>query len=495
MSEAFIQHLPALTVAVLIFAAPVAFLANARGARVVSLVAAVMEIACAAGLAFTVSAEGAIRYRIGGWGAPLGIDFLVDGLSATMIALAAVVGLAITIYAAAYFGPDEKYRHYWPLWLFLWGSLVALFSTNDAFNLYVCLELVSVSAVALVAVAGTRDSLVAAMRYMLAAVAGSLFYLLGVAMIYGALGALDLTVLSGGAKGGAALQVGLSLAMVGLIIKTALVPMHFWLPPAHSNAVAPVSAALSALVVKGSFFIALRLMGALSGGDLVPGLPLLLGILGSAAILWGSVQAFSQVRLKMLVAYSTVAQIGYLFVLFPLVDAASGPSQAATVISAGVLHAVSHALAKGAMFLVAGALLVRLGHDRIADLAGLARRSPAQAFAFSIAGVSMLGLPPSGGFLSKWLYVTAALQSEAWWWSLPVLAGGLLAAMYVFRVIGVFMRAPEPDADVDPDEVGPAMSWAPLALAVASLLVGVFGQPVIDLIAPAAAAMATGVTG
>lgn len=495
MSEALILQLPALTLAVLILAAPVAFLANARGARIVSLFAAVIEAVFATGLALTIAAEGAIRYRIGGWGAPLGIDFFVDGLSATMIALTAAVGLAITVYAAAYFGPDEKYRHYWPLWLFLWGSLVALFSTNDAFNLYVCLELVSVSAVALVAVAGTRDSLVAAMRYMFAAVAGSLFYLLGVAMIYGARGALDLTVLAGGVEGGAALQVGLALAVVGLVIKTALVPMHFWLPPAHSNAVAPVSAALSALVVKGSFFIALRLMGALSGGDLVPGLPILLGVLGSAAILWGSVQAFSQVRLKMLVAYSTVAQIGYLFILFPLVDAASEPSQAATAISAGVLHAVSHALAKGAMFLIAGAVLSRFGHDRIADLAGLARRSPAQAFAFSVAGVSMLGLPPSGGFLSKWLYVTAALQSGAWWWSIPVLAGGLLAAMYVFRVVGVFMRAPAPDAERDPGDVDAALSWAPLALAVASLVVGVFGQPIVDLIAPAAAAMAAGVTG
>lgn len=493
MSESVILHLPVLTLAVLIFAAPVAFLANARGARIVSLVAAVIEVALAVSLAYAVFSQGAMRYRIGGWGAPLGIDFSIDGLSATMIALTSIVGLAITVYAAAYFGPDEKYRHYWPLWLFLWGSLVALFSTNDVFNLYVCLELVSVSAVALVAVAGTRDSLVAAMRYMLAAVAGSLFYLLGVAMIYGARGVLDLDALATVSNGGAALQVGLALAVMGLIIKTALAPMHFWLPPAHSNAVSPVSAALSALVVKGSFFIALRLMGALSGGDLVPGLPLLLGILGSAAIVWGSVQAFSQVRLKMLVAYSTVAQIGYLFILFPLVDAASEPAQAATAISAGVFHAVSHALAKGAMFLVAGAVLARFGHDRITDLAGLARRAPAQAFAFSIAGVSMLGLPPSGGFLSKWLYVTAALQSGAWWWAIPVLLGGLLAAAYVFRVVAVFMGAPTVDADRDPEGIDPALSWAPFALAVASLLVGVFGQPVLDLIAPAAAAMATGV--
>jgi formate hydrogenlyase subunit 3/multisubunit Na+/H+ antiporter MnhD subunit len=237
----------------------------------------------------------------------------------------------------------------------------------------------------------------------------------------------------------------------------------------------------------------LKLMVALSGGELAPGLPLLLGSLGTAAILWGSIQAFAQVRLKMLVAYSTVAQIGYLFILFPLLDAASGPGQASAAISAGVFHAVSHALAKGAMFLVAGAVLARFGHDRIADLAGLARRSPAQAFTFAIAGVSMLGLPPSGGFVSKWLYVTVAFRSGAWWWSVPVLLGGLLAAVYVFRVVGVFMRAPVDDGGPAPVDIHPALSWAPLALAVASLLVGVLGQPILDLVGPAAEVMATGV--
>jgi formate hydrogenlyase subunit 3/multisubunit Na+/H+ antiporter MnhD subunit len=415
-----------------------------------------------------------------------------------MIVLASVVGLVVTVYAAGYFGPDERYRHYWPLWLFLWGSLVALFSTNDAFNLYVCLELVSVSAVALVAIAGTKTALVAAMRYMLAAITGSLFYLFGVAMIYGAYGVLDIGLLAEKTTSAPAAQVGLGLAIVGLVIKTALMPMHFWLPPAHANAASPVSAVLSALVVKGSFYIALRLMMALTGGALVPGLGLLLGLMGSAAIVWGSVQAFVQVRLKMLIAYSTVAQIGYLFVLFPLVDASKNTEQAATAISAGVFHALSHGLAKGSMFLAAGAVLAMLGHDRISDLGGLARRAPAQALAFALAGVAMVGLPPSGGFVSKWLWVSAALQTGAWWWAVPVLVGGLLAAAYIFKVVAIFMRT---DAAVSDGDLGEsdierptaALSWAPLVLAIASLLLGVFGQPVLDLIQPAATALAAGV--
>lgn len=493
------DQLPALTLGVLLLAAPLAFLANARGARVVSVCAAVAEVLLAAVLAFQVRSAGVLEYRVGGWGAPLGIDFRIDGISAVLIALAAVVGLAVTVYAAAYFGPDEKYRHYWPLWLFLWGSLVALFSTNDAFNLYVCLELVSISAVSLVSVGGSKTALVAAMRYMLAAVTGSLFYLFGVAMIYGAAGTLDIGMLARTSASSPAAQVGLALVVSGLVVKTALVPMHFWLPPAHANAPSPVSAVLSALVVKGSFYIIMRLMIAMDGGELLPGLPFVLGVMGATAIVWGSVQAFVQVRLKMLVAYSTVAQIGYLFILFPLVWSSTTAEQAGMAVSAGVFHAVSHALAKGAMFLVAGAVLHEMGHDRLADLGGYARTAPLQVLAFGLAGVSMLGLPPSGGFVSKWLYVSTALDTGAWYWAIPVLGGGILAAVYIFKVIAVFLGAPASGGGADASDeravTSAWLSWSPMALAIASFLVGIAGQPILNLVTPAAEAMVRGVVG
>jgi formate hydrogenlyase subunit 3/multisubunit Na+/H+ antiporter MnhD subunit len=488
MSLSLVTQMPVLTFAVLVLAAPVAFVANARGARVISVVAAVVELVLASVLAVTIARVGELRYEIGGWGAPLGIDLAVDGISATLILLTAVVGLGVTVYAAAYFGADEKYRHYWPLWLFMWGSLVALFSTNDIFNLYVCLELVGVSAVALVSVSGLRDALVAAMRYLLVAVAGSLFYLLGVAMLYGAYGTLDMDALATVVHTSAAGNVGVALVVVGLMAKSALVPMHFWLPYAHANAPAPVSAVLSALVVKAAFYIILRIIGVFTAAGMAAGLSIALGVLGAFAIVWGSVQALMQSRLKMLVAYSTVAQIGYLFILFGLVGTGIG-DMTATAVSAGVFHAVGHALAKSAMFLMAGAVLVRAGHDRIEDLAGLARRAPVLTFSFALAGVSMLGLPPSGGFVSKWLYVSAALGSGAWWWAVPVLLGGLLAALYVFRVVSILMRAPDEDAE-ELAHAPAALSWVPLALAVASLLVGAFGQPLLDLIAPAAALFA-----
>lgn len=488
MPDALAAQAPALAIATLMFAAAVAFVVDAREARIVTLVAAGVEALIVVVLTSSVAGSGELRYAVGGWRAPLGIDLAVDGISATFILLTTVVATGVTVYAASYFGADERYRHFWPLWLFLWGSLVALFASNDVFNLYVCLELVSVSAVALVSVAGSRAALVAAMRYMFAAIGGSLFYLLGVAMLYGAFGVLDLDALAHVVGRSTAGQTGLALIVTGLAMKTALVPLHFWLPPAHANAAAPVSAVLSALVVKASFAIVLSIAGIFTAAGILTALWTALGVLGAIAIVWGSLQAMIQPRLKMLVAYSTVAQIGYLFVLFGLMGSSGRTAAAAGAVTAGVIHALSHGLAKGAMFLVAGTVLVRAGHDRIADLAGLGRSAPALALAFGVAGVSMIGLPPSGGFVSKWLYVSVALSAGAWWWAVPVLVGGVLAGAYVFRVVQAMLCAPVTEAASLEPAPG-AATWVPLALALASLVLGVVGQPVIDLIAPAAAAL------
>ncbi len=483
MTDALLVHMPALAVVVPLVAAPIAFLAGARWGRPVALFATALSIPVAFVIAWMASTAGEkLRYQIGGWDAPLGIGLVVDGLSATMLLVTAVVGFAITVYSLGYFAEQEKYRFFWALWLFLLASLAALFLSADVFNLYVGLELVSVAAVALVGLSGKRDALIAAMRYMLAAILGSIFYLFGVALLYGAFGVLDLAYLAAVLGPDVTGQAAFALITIGLVLKTALFPAHFWLPPAHSNAPSPVSAVLSALVVKGSFYILLRLWTDVGDPSYVPGMGTLLGVLGATAIVWGSIQALRQERLKMLVAYSTVAQIGYLFLLFPLVEIAG--RHVADAWSAGVFHAVSHALAKSAMFLAAGAVLSRFGHDRIEGLGGLSRRAPVTMMAFGLSGITMMGLPPSGGFVAKWLYITASIESGAWWWAVVVLAGGLLAAGYVARVVVpgfAKASADASDADVDAGRLPKHMELAALSLALAALVLGVLGQPVLDL--------------
>ena len=186
----------------------------------------------------------------------------------------------------------------------------------------------------------------------------------------------------------------------GLLAKTALFPLHLWLPPAHAGAPAPASAVLSALVVKGSFFLIVRLWFDVMPGLLSHAAAQVLAALGAAAIVFGSVLALRQARLKMLIAYSTVAQLGYLFLMFPL----AGPGAARlSAWTGGLLQAISHACAKAAMFMAAGLIAQALGHDRIAGLGGIGRALPMTIFAFALAGLSLMGLPPSGGFMAKWL--------------------------------------------------------------------------------------------
>ncbi|MBS3805852.1 MAG: NADH-ubiquinone oxidoreductase, partial [Oleiphilaceae bacterium] len=205
------------------------------------------------------------------------------------------------------------------------------------------------------------------------------------------------------------------------------------LPPAHGNAQSPVSALLSALVVKASFYMAARLWLAFSDqlGSLT--MAQFLGVLGGAAVIWGSWLACVQQRLKQVVAYSSVAQIGYLFLLFPLTF---GVSEAVSLQAQQgiILQVISHALAKAAMFLAAGNLILAIRSPRVDALAGVSHFLPFSLFSFGLAGVSLMGLPPTGGFAAKWMLLQASLNSGQWWWVLVLLAGGLLAAIYVFRI-------------------------------------------------------------
>jgi len=415
--------------------------------------------------------QGVLRYEVGGWGAPLGIDLYVDGLSLLMLFLTALVGLAISIYSSGYFShasfKQDVIQHFWPLWMLLWAALNALFLSADIFNLYVTLELMGLAAVALVALAGSADALAGAMRYLLVSLLGSLCYLLGVALLYHNFGSVDIVILGQRMEPSPVVWAAIGLMTAGLLIKTALFPLHFWLPPAHASAPAPVSALLSALVVKASFYILFRLwleVFPVTAASMDQSLGQLLGLLGVAAVLWGGVQALRQTRLKLLVAYSTVAQIGYLFLAFPL----------SSIIGwkAAFYMLLSHAVAKTAMFLAAGNIMFYGGHDRIVDLDQVAHRLPLTLSAFGIAGISLMGLPPSGGFIAKWLLLEAAIRSGQWWWGIILIVGGLLTGAYVFKVIGyAFIQS---DLHHEPGAVPKRMEWIALIMALLAIALGMF---------------------
>lgn len=467
-----------LAIAIPLLGALVAFV-QPRRAQVVGLSFAVLTAGAALCVVLDFIAWGPQHHATGGWGAPLGIDLVADGLSILMLGMSAIVGTAVSVYARVYFAPHpDKAARFWPLWLFLWAALNALFQSADVFNLYVTLELLGLSAVALVALTGSGPALWGAMRYLLVSLLGSLAYLVGVALLYHAYGTVDLALLAERAEGGLQLAVPLGAMIAGLLLKTGLFPFHVWLPPAHGSARAPVSALLSGLVVKASFYLVLRLWF-----TFVPegeGLPLLLGCLGAAAIFWGSIQALRQRRLKLLVAYSTVAQLGYLFIAFPL--AGLEPQMAW---SGSIYLALSHAFAKGAMFLAAGAIMTQSGHDEIDELDLVVDRMPLTLAAFALAGISLAGLPPSGGFVGKWLLLESAMAQGKGWWAAIIIVGGLLTATYVFRVLGfAFTRS---EHHHERHDVPAAMEWTALLLALGAVLLGFvapWALPLLDGVLP-----------
>src|SRR5215472_17273533 len=422
-----------------------ALLSLALGGRCAERIAfIVMPAGLAVAIAILVSAwrtHNALQYFVGNWYPPLGVAFRADGLSAAMMVTAALLIGGIGLFAREQFASAQEAEIraplvFWTLLLAVWGALNAVFIGGDLFNLYVALELLTFAAVPLVSLDGSAETLTAAFRYLLFALFGSILYLLGAVVLYGAYSTLDIVLLSGRIHAEPAAWAAISLMTSGLLAKAALYPFHLWLPPAHAGAPAPASAVLSGLVVKAPFFLVVRLWF-----DVMPRMPerggaQILAVLGAAAILFGSVVALRQARLKLLIAYSTVAQIGYLFLMFPLaVEPETGHPWSTAAWTGGILQAISHALAKAAMFMAAGLIAEALGHDRIAGLAGVGRILPLTVFAFALGGLSLMGLPPSGGFVAKAMLLTAAVAAGQWWWAVVVLTGGLLAGGYVFLVL------------------------------------------------------------
>jgi multicomponent Na+:H+ antiporter subunit D len=476
-----------------------AFLLRGRGGALLGMTASALTAVVALLIAAEVFEAGPRHHPLGGWAAPLGIGLRADGLSALLLLTVAIVGVAISIHALAWWAPstagggasDERWpprQAFWCLWPLCLSGLAALFLSADVFNVYVGLEVVTLAAVALVVLSRGPGAIAAAMRYLLAAFLGSLLYLAGVALLYAAHDALDMALLAERIAPGSLTGIAMALMVGGLLVKTALFPAHFWLPRAHAEAPAPVSAILSALVVKASFYLVVRLWFDVFPAASTEALAQVVGILGAVAVIWGALLAIRQRRLKLLVAYSTVSQLGYLFLLFPLAAEPAGGAGSASAreaaLQGGVYHGVSHAFAKAALFLSAGTVMQVMGSDRIGALRGLSSRLPLTMFVFAIAGLSLVGLPPTGGFVGKWLLLGAALEDGRWPWALVILVGGLLTAGYVFMVLSRSLAPCRP-----PPQTWPGgrrvriQELAALTLALVALGLGLRAVEPLDLLA------------
>ncbi len=442
-----------------------------RTTPAVAVAAGVVVLSAVAALASVIAHHGPVHVGLGGHAPPLGIAIAADGMTLAMLVLTAAVMAAVGSYTRAWLRDERGVpgANLAVVVLLLWAALDALFLAADLFNLYVALEITTLSALLLVVLTPGAAAAAAAMRYLLFALAGSGLYLLAVAVIYADAGLLAFAPLAPVAGG--MTMPALALATAGLAIKGAVFPVHAWLPAAHSVAPSPASALLSGLVATGAVYAIVRLwLGPFAGigsGGAATGV----AVVGVAGMVYASLQALRQPRLKLVIAYSTVAQLAHFLLALPL---------ASLLAWKGVIYlGVAHGLAKAALFLAAGNLIRASGHDRLGDLVGADRCLKVTLVAIVLAGVSLAGLPPSGGFIGKWWLIRAALASGQWWWAIAVAAGGLLTAAYVFRIVRHGLARPNAEATRESaphaPPVTPAMTWAPLALAGAAIALGFTG--------------------
>ncbi|MHA6623124.1 monovalent cation/H+ antiporter subunit D family protein [Pseudonocardia sp. DLS-67] len=457
------SQLPILQVLVPLLCAPLcALLRQRRVAWLLFLAAAAAAFSCAVLLTWRVSRGEVPRYALGGWPAPAGIEYVIDPVNAPVLVLVSAVALIVAIYARASVEREiESGRiplFYACMCLCLAGML-GVTATGDAFNAFVFLEITSLSSYALIAMGKRRRALLAAFRYLIIGTIGATFLLIGIGLAYAVTGTLNMADLAQrlpDAYGNRALTAAVAFVVVGLAVKMAVFPLHSWLPGAYGEAPSVVSTLLAGVSTKVAMYAFLRFTFTVFGGALVFGM-LPVGVIGlvvaCAAMLVASAVACFQRDLKYLLGWSSVAQVGYIVAGFSLATSDG--------VSAGYLHMINHGVTKAALFAAAGVVLMRRGSVDLDALAGLGRRMPWTFTAIVLAGLGLVGLPPTAGFASKWVLVQALVEQGQWFVLAAVLVSSLLAVVYVGRIVEIaWFREPVEAPQLDraaPSMI--AMTW------------------------------------
>lgn len=476
------DHLPVLIVIVPLLAAlamPLVARLSRRAARGLAILAPAAATLCALGALARARAIGPWHYHLGGWAPPWGIEYVIDALSGSIAVLVGAIACAAAVYA----GPQasrlagSRAALFDSMALLLTAGLLGIVVTGDLFNLYVFLEISSLSAYALLSAGGSR-AVVATFRYLLLGTIAATFYLLGVGYLYALTGTLnmaDLTARLPAIAGTATFGVAVTMIVLGLATKMAVFPLHGWQPDAYTYAPAAAAGFIAAVMSKVSAYALFRILYfVLQSAGAAGQAGRLLGWAGALAMIAGSVMALAQNDVRRMLAYSSVAQIGYILVGFSLPNA--------TAMTGALLHLIGHAVTKGCLFLAVGGVLWQARSATVGALAGRSRRMPWTMAAFTVAALSMVGVPPTVGFFSKWYLLLGAVEERAWVFAAALVVSTLLGAVYFFRLIErAYFHEPPPEGGEPPGDAElPASMLAPiLALGAVVLALGAFNQSVV----------------
>ena len=437
---------PILQVVLPLLAAPVcALLRRGTSAWAVALVVSWILPVISLLLLTQVLRDGVISYHLGSWAPPWGIEYRVDAANGFLLLLVSAIGAVVMPYARASIAAEIPARlqgWYYCMYMLAVAGLLGVAITGDAFNIFVFLEISSLASYVLIALGKDRRALVAAYQYLIMGTIGATFIVIGVGLLYAMTGTLNLADMAariGTVESTRSVLAALGFLTVGISLKLALFPLHLWLPNAYAFAPSVTTAFLAATATKVAIYLLLRFTFSVFGGSFVfKTLPLaeVFLVLSIAAMFAGSIVAMFQDDIKRMLAYSSVAQIGYITLGISLATQ--------TGLTGGIVHMFNHGIMKGALFLLIGGIALRLGSVQLDDMAGLGRRMPVTMAGFVLAGLSLLGVPATVGFVSKWYLALGALE-QGWWWLVAVIVvSSLFTIVYIGRVVEVaYFRPPK----------------------------------------------------
>lgn len=465
-------HLPALQVVLPLISAPAAVLLRHGGfAAGIVTAGAWAAFAISIALWLQVADTGTLSYHIGSWAPPWGIEYRVDRLTSFVLLLVSGTAAVVLPWSRASIEreiPRDLHYFYYAMFGLCLAGLLGITITGDAFNIFVFLEISSLSTYVLIAMGRDRRALTAAYRYLIIGSVGATFIVIGIGFLYlmtGTLNLVDMAERLRAVENSRPVLVALAFLTVGISLKLALFPLHQWLPNAYAYAPSAVTAFLAATATKVSVYVLIRFYYSIFGESLVfeqlP-LPQIMLVLSLLAMFVASFIAIFQDNLKRLFAYSSIGQIGYI-----TLGLSFGSVHGLT---ASIVHLLNHGIAKAALFLLIGGLVLGLGRSGAAPvtpgfdrLAGLSKRMPLTSIGMVIAGLSLIGVPGTAGFISKWYLILAALEQNQFWLVGAIVLSSLLAVAYVWRFVEVAYFSPSP-AGSD------SVSEAPLSMLVPAWL-------------------------
>jgi len=447
-----LAHLPIFQVIIPLMAAPLClFLRHSRLVWLFSVIVSGLALSISIILLQQVMSSGIIIYEMGGWNAPWGIEYRIDKFSAFMQLIITSVSTTILLSAQTSIEKEiteDKHTLFYILYLLSLTGMLGIVSTGDVFNAFVFLEISSLSAYALIALGRDRRALWAAYQYLIMGTIGATFILIAIGLMYQMTGTLNMNDLSRRLPEVAQTRTvftAFTFVIVGLCLKLALFPLHHWLPNAYAFAPSIVTAFFAATATKVAIYLLIRFTFSVFGLSFAfTTLPLqiLFVVLGLLGIFVASTAAIYQKNVKQLFAYSSLAQVGYMIVGLSI-STVSG-------LTATLLHLFNHALMKSALFLALGAVMYRIGSVQLSQFQGLGRQMPLTMAAIVVGGLSLIGVPLTVGFVSKWYLIMALIENGWWPVTVLILLGSVLAIVYVWRIVEIaYFKPPLPAVNQD----------------------------------------------